>query len=430
MLFPILTLESLIQEQDKTRLDGSKSYSSGAAVISYATIKPSKLESAIDVSEDLWLDWQYAFEIEIDSTNNLLPFKEAGTDYAAVLSDGVYSLADLCAEIATQMTAAGGLNYEAVIDSENSIMISANGNFDLTGVANPSASILSSIGFSKDVAGKPSYSGDNIETITKEITFHAENEVVIDATNSTLNINTGTAQPVNIAEATYSNHADLITAVVAALNANTDGTIFTVTRVGRKLTIAGDVAFDILCSITLNSAWGILGFVGSDRTGLLTYTSQNLGTVQEITRTIPVISVVADHLFSTDDQMTQHETDIMRYVKEGRASWINIHRRAQQLIMQWMDTQGFINDFLEKFPASAIKDVTEVREWSVMVALRLAYESISNSKEDIFRIKANSYESREEFYRNRAVIRLDMNKDGRVDLGEQIDVRNAVVVRR
>lgn len=63
MIFPVLELENIIQVNDKTRLDGVKSFQSpDEPVITLVEIEPESASGFIDVTEKLYLDWQYATE--------------------------------------------------------------------------------------------------------------------------------------------------------------------------------------------------------------------------------------------------------------------------------------------------------------------------------------------------------------------------------
>lgn len=153
-------------------------------------------------------------------------------------------------------------------------------------------------------------------------------------------------------------------------------------------------------------------------------------TTQLLTKTIQVITAATDKLFSTDDKLRQHESDILKNVADGRATFKDVHRRVQSLVLAWLDTQGFTDAVGLKFTKARIVDIEEVTEWATAMALRLIFEGILVSKDDVYSLKAKKYLVLEEFYRNRAVLRIDINEDGAVSRGEQIDTRSAVVVRR
>lgn len=76
----------------------------------------------------------------------------------------------------------------------------------------------------------------------------------------------------------------------------------------------------------------------------------NGGSPSEITLTkdLTVVSEATDNLFANDDDLRKHEPDIMKYLVEGRASFKDVHRRAQTLILAWLDKEGYIDDFGDK----------------------------------------------------------------------------------
>lgn len=146
--------------------------------------------------------------------------------------------------------------------------------------------------------------------------------------------------------------------------------------------------------------------------------------------TLSVVSEDEDYLFSNDQQLILHEPDILRWVREGRNSFIDVHRRAQQLIIKWLDEQGYVDIYDNPYTKQAIVNISEVSDWSVALVLQLIFEGISNSVDDVFAQKAKVYEAQAQRHRNRAVIRLDADGDGTVDDGEELDVLFGLVVRR
>src|SRR4051812_9919720 len=58
-IFPNLLFEPTVQVNDKTRLDGSKSFLSSGS-IDVLEIKPDTTEAYIDVSTNKYLDWEYS----------------------------------------------------------------------------------------------------------------------------------------------------------------------------------------------------------------------------------------------------------------------------------------------------------------------------------------------------------------------------------
>ncbi len=346
-LFPVLNLESIVQDSDKTRLDGASSYASGVAAINQTEISPSKLVDFIDATDKGFLDWAYPFELELDALNFSLDFKElGGTEINIALPTDSYTLAELAAAIATAMTTAGGQTYSVKLGAHDEFIFSAPGQVQLLGVTGTNAdiSILPAIGFGtptpialqiRDVLDPErfgtSLTGERVETITKTVRLKVTNE-----------------------------------------SAETE----------------------------------------------------------TIAREITIISEKADALYSSDSQLRKHEPDITKYLSDSRATFKDVHRRAQELMLAWLDTEGYIDDFGTKLVKRRILDTGEVTEWATHLALRLVFEGMTVSVKDIFQVKVATYKKSEEFFRDRAALRVDLNQDGRVDLGEQLDIHSAVVVRR
>lgn len=356
-LFAVIDIESLVQEEDKTRIDVAKSYASGTTPITRMTVKPSKSVDPIDVFADGFLDWQYPFALEVDDENNKIDFAEGAGQLTATLDDGEYTLEELAAEIQTQMLAAGALNYEVSVSADNKLTIAAESEFELllaTGT-NADVSALAELQFGvEDLENKVSYKGKEIERLTKEITLTVGNDVVVTPGDPD-------ALP--------------------------------------------DPIPDVLLSKTIK-------------------------------RTIDVISEFSDRLFSADDRLRKHEADIMKYLPEGRATFKDVHRRAQTLILAWLDTHGFIDNLGNRIKVKAFTDREEVAEWSAMMTLRLIFESVKNAKDDVFSEKTKKYEGLEDFYRNRATIKVNLNGSDTSSTNEvnvvpeRLDIRSCVVVRR
>lgn len=137
------------------------------------------------------------------------------------------------------------------------------------------------------------------------------------------------------------------------------------------------------------------------------------------TITISVVTVATDNLFSSDSDLLSQEPDIMDLLPKSRNSFLDVHRAAQTKILQWLDHQGYTDDENEKLTKDAVVDITEMKEWSTYLALRLIFEANSNDVDDIFRKKSEYYEVMELKAKNRAFLRLDYDGDGTIDDAEE-----------
>jgi hypothetical protein len=170
------------------------------------------------------------------------------------------------------------------------------------------------------------------------------------------------------------------------------------------------------------------GFAGSVTVTCRVTTSASASA--EFSETISVVTPALDNLFSTDSDLKLHEPDIMKWTEDGRNSFNNIHRRAKKLMLEYLRREGYVDVFGVPYTENAIKDIEEVRQWVTFIALRIIFEGISNSTEDVFNQKAKRYSEMEIKWRSIALLRLDTDGDGELTEGEGIDTRSCFVARR
>jgi hypothetical protein len=148
-----------------------------------------------------------------------------------------------------------------------------------------------------------------------------------------------------------------------------------------------------------------------------------------VTKTLPIISEEDDHLFSSDEQLTAHEPMILGYIREGRNSYLDIHRSAQDRIINWLDEHRIVSSSGARLTKEAIVNIEEVNNWSKYLALKIIFEGISNSVEDVFSQKSKAYAEMEVSAKNKAQIRLDTDGDGEEDAGA-VDLRSFTIRRK
>lgn len=153
------------------------------------------------------------------------------------------------------------------------------------------------------------------------------------------------------------------------------------------------------------------------------------GAPQTLSFSLEVISEADDMLFSGDDELTSHESDILEYVKPGRNSFLNFHRNAQDRIITWLDEQRITDNNGDRLTKAAIVDHEEVNDWSKFLTLRLIFASLSNSVDDLFQDKSREYKALEGIARNRSQLRLDKDGDGITDTTAS-DTRSFRLVRK
>jgi hypothetical protein len=163
---------------------------------------------------------------------------------------------------------------------------------------------------------------------------------------------------------------------------------------------------------------------------VLVSTTAGASASAQIVRNITSVTSAQDKLFSTDQDLRLHEPDILKWVVDGRSTFKDVHRRAQYTIIRWLDKEGYVDVYNNPFTKDAILDLEEVKQWSTFIALRLIFEGISNAIDDIFADKAKRYKGKEVEWRKRAILRLDINGDGKAEDGEGVDPAYGFIARR
>src|SRR5258705_10143044 len=91
------------------------------------------------------------------------------------------------------------------------------------------------------------------------------------------------------------------------------------------------------------------------------------GATAVVIGSITSVSASADYLFSIDQDLKLHEPDILNFVQAGRASFLDVHRRAQTIIVKWLDKEGYVDTNYVPYTKSAIVDIEETKQWSTYV---------------------------------------------------------------
>lgn len=142
--------------------------------------------------------------------------------------------------------------------------------------------------------------------------------------------------------------------------------------------------------------------------------------------TLEVLSVEDDCLFSDDNDLVRFEPEVLCYLRHGRSSFLDIHRCAQQIILDYLNLQIEIKDcenpcdVPRKLVAKDLFCKQEVKTWSVYQTLVLIYEGLSNQVDDIFDKKSIKYTGLMNAARNRAEITVDYDQDGKADKKERL----------
>lgn len=145
---------------------------------------------------------------------------------------------------------------------------------------------------------------------------------------------------------------------------------------------------------------------------------------------IEVVDEATDYLFSSDVDLIGYEKDILKFIRPGRDTWKDFHRKARDLIVKFFDDKGYIKTDGTRLTKDDFKDLDEVRQWSAALTLSLIFQNISNAVDDIFQTKAKFYDSKAMDYRSKSVFRLDLDGSGTVEYGEQVNPTSVRLLRR
>lgn len=153
------------------------------------------------------------------------------------------------------------------------------------------------------------------------------------------------------------------------------------------------------------------------------------GSPETVTFDITCLTEADDKLFSDDDDFLQHESDVLKYLKNGKNSFKNYHREAQRMILEYIYRIGITDRDGNQLTKDALIDVDEVRFWSKYTTLALIMFDQSTTPGDQFALLAQNYMSKANDSRHDSIIKLDINGDGTIDSKEHVDITWRRLVR-
>lgn len=146
---------------------------------------------------------------------------------------------------------------------------------------------------------------------------------------------------------------------------------------------------------------------------------------------LEVISEEDDNLYSTDEQIFAIESELKRYIPEGRNSFKNIHREAQSRILNYLDRKRIWNTNGEPYTNDQLNINNELSKWSLYEALFIIYSDLFVSVGDKFAEKINQYKELRNAERDRASLRIDKDNSGTFDGSSEIqDLKSFRMIRR
>jgi len=271
-----------------------------------------------------------------------------------------------------------------------------------------------------------------------------------DATNNKIDFQEGSSQlTATITPGTYTLSA-LATEIKTQMDSAGSNT-YTVSLSDDRLTISTTVAFSLLPYTGDNSSASPLPMLGyfeededdqmfmgkdsyeaRDRVRFLpkniTVSATDGVDTEAVIQKLSLYSVEGDALYSTDYDLTTKKSDILKWVREGRNSFLKFHREAQEEIIDFFRGKGFANIYNDPLRVKDFVKPQDLKQWSTFLTLRLIFDDLSNSVDDIFEREAREFESREMKLRDR-YIRVDLDEDGKADPGEAINITSGRLFR-
>lgn len=153
-------------------------------------------------------------------------------------------------------------------------------------------------------------------------------------------------------------------------------------------------------------------------------------TVETFLYSIEVVTPEADKLFSKDSDLIQFEPDILKWLPAGKSSYNNIHRNAQTLILDWLDSIRVWRTDGTKLTKADLSLSDDLKQLSIYMVLELIFMGISNQVDDVFLNKAKAYGQKALLVQGRGRIQADFNGNGTLDAGDAADLRSFTLVRR
>ena len=151
-------------------------------------------------------------------------------------------------------------------------------------------------------------------------------------------------------------------------------------------------------------------------------------TTQTFTKTVTVLDLTAQKLFSLDSDLYIIEPEIDQYLPKRWSSWNLVHLKAQEYIIDWLDEKKIFKRDGSKYGVNDILDLQEVKQWSTYKVLEFIYEGNSNIVGDISSVKRDKYRTMSDEKASRS--QLSLNYSGDVaDTTQRTDLFSVQVVR-
>lgn len=137
--------------------------------------------------------------------------------------------------------------------------------------------------------------------------------------------------------------------------------------------------------------------------------------------TITVITEADDNLQSTDAMLYAYESELIKYLPEGRNSWKYLHRKALEEIIDYLYRNGIYRKNPDEAQDKPLKIEKKhligdkLEKWSTFETMIMIFQDIKSSNIDFFNEKILDYTELRNDARKIACISYDSNDDGVID---------------
>lgn len=153
-------------------------------------------------------------------------------------------------------------------------------------------------------------------------------------------------------------------------------------------------------------------------------------TTKSETKSIEILSIEQDKLFSNDDHLRALESEIERFLPEGKDSFNYLHRVAQNQILETLYDRGLVDINGDRLTKENIVQTKDLEQWSKFLVLTLIFEDMVVSPDDIYAQKAGMYRGYAQTASNsKPFIKIDKALDGNIE-DKKVSISTGSVVRR
>lgn len=146
---------------------------------------------------------------------------------------------------------------------------------------------------------------------------------------------------------------------------------------------------------------------------------------------ITAISEADDNLYSNDSQIFAIESELKRYLPEGKNSYKYLHREAQSRILNYLDRKRIWNQDGDAYTKDQLNLSGELQKWSLYETIYMIYTDLFLSVGDKFAEKVNQYKALRNIERDRGAIRIDKDGNGTIDNDEASqDLKSFRLIKR